>query len=99
MPCGTLDSCGNLDTLSTLTPVIKTGCCQSCCSPQHMSLSHFWNDTTAYRKLPLAYPLRIARNACRKAIPSLPWLSAKAHSDGFWTNDHEMSLRRSPLLA
>lgn len=64
-----------------------------------MSVPYFWNDITAYRKLPLAYPLRIARKACRKAIPSLPWLSAKAHNDGFWTNDHEISLRRSPLLA
>ena len=34
----------------------------------------------------------MARNDCKNAMPSLPWLSAKAHSDGFWISDQEMSL-------
>ena len=52
----------------------------------------FTNDMTAYRKLPFAYPLRMARKACKNAIPSLPWLKANAQSEGFCTSDHEMSL-------
>lgn len=48
---------------------------------------------TAYRKVPFAYPLLMARKACRNAMPSLPWLKANAQSDGFCTSDHEMSLR------
>lgn len=56
------------------------------------SLYFFSNAMTAYRKLPFAYPLLIARKACRKAMPSRPWLKAKAHSEGFCTSDHEMSL-------
>lgn len=61
--------------------------------PAHLSSCYFCNDTTAYRKLPFAYPLRIARNACRKATPSLPWLKANAQSDGLCINDHEISLK------
>jgi len=34
----------------------------------------------------------MARNDCRNAMPSLPWLRAKAQRDGFWISDQEMSL-------
>jgi len=47
---------------------------------------------TAYRKLPFAYPLLMARKACRKAMPSRPWLKANAQRDGFWIRDQDISL-------
>ena len=53
---------------------------------------YFAKAMTAYRKLPLAYPRRMARKACRKAMPSRPWLRAKAQRAGFWTRDQVMSL-------
>ena len=66
---------------------------RQCFPHTFVTTSYFWNDMTAYRKLPLEYPLLIARKACRKAMPSLPWLKAKAHKEGFCTSDQEMSLR------
>lgn len=47
---------------------------------------------TAYLKVPFAYPLLIARNACRNARPSLPCDMANAHSAGEDTRDHDISL-------
>lgn len=57
-----------------------------------VTASHFSNAMTAYRKLPFAYPLLIARKDCKKAIPSRPWLKANPQRDGFWISDHEISL-------
>ena len=34
----------------------------------------------------------MARNACKKAIPSRPWESAKDHREGFWIRDQEIWL-------
>lgn len=47
---------------------------------------------TAYRKVPFAYPLRMARKACRNANPSRPCEMANAQSDGEDTRVQEMSL-------
>lgn len=47
---------------------------------------------TPYRNPPPAYPLRMARNACRKAMPSRPCERAKAQREGLWTRDQVMSL-------
>ena len=52
----------------------------------------FSNTMTVYRNVPFAYPLLIARNACRNEIPSLPCVNAKAHREGDWTSDQEISL-------
>lgn len=52
----------------------------------------FSKHITAYLNVPLAYPLLIARNACRNARPSLPCEIANAHNEGEETRDHEISL-------
>ena len=42
----------------------------------------FWNAITAYRNVPLANPLLMARKACRNAKPSRPCEKANAQSAG-----------------
>lgn len=77
-------------------------CCWCCPGAQRYvpaGLVYFWNAMTAYRKLPFANPLRMARKDCRKAMPSRPWLKAKAQREGFWTRDHEISLEHGLMLA
>jgi hypothetical protein len=53
---------------------------------------------TAYRNVPLAYPRRIALNACRNAMKSRPCVNARAHSEGEETREIEISLDMSAEL-
>lgn len=59
---------------------------------QASSKSYFSNAITAYRNVPFAYPLRIARNACMNASPSRPCEMAKAQREGLAISSREMSL-------
>ena len=57
-------------------------------------LYFFSKAMTAYRKVPLANPRRIAANAFRKRMTSRPWEKAKVQSEGEAMRSDVISLKK-----